>query len=169
MPLSYRDYTVGCICPMGVELAPVKAMLDVIHPGLPTQADQNNYTLGEICGHNIVIAVLPEIGTNAAATVATQLLNDFPSIRFSLLVGIGGGVPGDGNEDGIRLGDVVVSQPTDTFGGVVKYDLGKRLVNGRFERTGQLNKPPPVLSANVRKLQGRHFREGSQIPVLLSE
>jgi hypothetical protein len=47
----------------------------------------------------------------------------------------------------------VVSQPIATFGGVVQYDLGKRLTDGNFERTGQLNKPPSVLSANVRKLQ----------------
>jgi len=168
-PLSHKDYTVACICPMGVELAPVEAMLDEIHDSLPTGRDYNAYTMGKIGGHNVVVAVMPEIGNSAAASVATQLLNDFPSIRFGLLVGIGGGVPGNGNEDGIRLGDVVVSQPTDTFGGVVQYDLGKRLANGRFERTGQLNKPPPVLSATVRKLQGRHFREGSQIPGLLLE
>ena len=167
--LSHKDYTVACICPMGVELAPVEAILDEIHDTLPSDRDHNAYTMGKIGAHNVVVAVMPEIGNSAAATVATQLLNDFPSIRFGLLVGVGGGVPGDGNEDDIRLGDVVVSQPTDTFGGVVQYDLGKRLVNGRFERTGQLNKPPPVLSANVRKLQSRHFREGSQIPVLLSE
>jgi len=55
--------------------------------------DQNSYTLGTMGGHNIVIAVLPGSGTNSAATVAIQLLNDFPSIRFGLLVGIGGGVP----------------------------------------------------------------------------
>ena len=120
MPLSHRDFTVGCICPMGVELAPVKAMLDHIHPSLPTQRDQNSYVLGDMCGHNVVIAVLPEIGTNTAATVAIQLLNDFPSIRFGLLVGIGGGVPDEEEEgDDIRLGDVVVSKPTSSFGGVV--------------------------------------------------
>jgi hypothetical protein len=45
-------------------------MLDQPHPSLPTQRDQNSYTLGEMGGHNIVIAVLPEIGTNSAATVA---------------------------------------------------------------------------------------------------
>src|ERR1700728_3525056 len=107
MPLSHRDYTVACICPMGVELAPVKAMLDDIHPTLPTQRDQNSYVLGKMGGHNVVIAVLPEIGNNAATTAAIQLLNDFPAIRFGLLVGIGGGVP-DKEEDGddIRLGDV---------------------------------------------------------------
>jgi nucleoside phosphorylase len=168
-PLTHADYTVACICPMGVELAPVEGMLDEIHQPLPTGRDQNAYTLGKIGGHNVVVAVLPEIGNNAAATVATQLLNDFPLIRFGLLVGIGGGVPGDKGGGDVRLGDVVVSQPTDTFGGVVQYDLGKKFGDGSFKRTGQLKKPPSVLSANVRKLQAQHTRVGSQISEYLSE
>ncbi len=121
MPLSHRDYTVACICPMGMELAPVQAMLDDVHSGLPTLRDQNSYVPGEIGGHNIVVAVLPEIGNNAAAIVATQLLNDFPAIRFALLVGIGGGVPDLENDIDIRLGDIVVSKPTRTAGGVVQF------------------------------------------------
>ena len=166
---SHADYTVACICPMGVELAPVEEMMDEIHGPLPTSRDQNAYTLGHIGGHNVVVAMMPEIGNNAAATVATQLLNDFPSIRFSLLVGIGGAVPSETGEPDIRLGDVVVSQSTDTFGGVVQYDLGKRLVDGRFERTGQMNKPPAVLSASVRKLQAQHIRQGNRILANLLE
>src|SRR3984893_12751939 len=130
MRLSHHDYTVACSCPMGVELAPVTAILDRAHFLLPTKRDQNSYTLGEIGGHNVVIAVLPETGTNSAATVATQLLNDFPSIRFGLLVGIGGGVPDLANEIDIRLGDIVVSKPTKTAGGVVQYDMGKEFLNG---------------------------------------
>ncbi|OQV10037.1 hypothetical protein CLAIMM_14092 [Cladophialophora immunda] len=117
MPLSHRDYTVACICPMGVELAPVKALLDEIHPRLPTQRDQNSYVLGKMGEHNVVVAVLPEIGNNAAATVAIQLLNDFPAVRFGLLVGIGGGVPDEEeDDDDIRLGDVVVSKPLAPLG-----------------------------------------------------
>ena len=166
---SPTDYTIACICPMGVEQAPVEGMLDEIHASLPTSRDQNAYTLGKISGHNVVVAVMPEIGTNAAATVATQLLNDFPSIRFGLLVGIGGGVPSETSDPDIHLGDVVVSRPTETFGGVVQYDLGKRLADGRFERTGQLNKPPPVLSSSAQKLQAQHLRAGSQIPTYLAE
>jgi nucleoside phosphorylase len=150
-------------------MAPVEGMLDEIHDPLLTGRDQNAYTLGKIGEHYVVVVVLPEIGNSAAATVATQLLNDFPSIRFGVLVGIGGGVPGDEGEDDVRLGDVVVSQPTATFGGVVQYDLGKRLADGNFERTGQLNKPPSVLSANVRKLQAQHSRVGSQMLRYLSE
>ena len=147
---------VACICPMRVELAPVEGMLDEIHELLPTGRDQNAYTLGKMGGNNVVVAVLPEIGNSVAATVATQLLNDFPSIRFGLLVGIGGGIPGDEGEDNVRLGDVEVSQPIATFGGVVQYDLGKKLADGCFKRTGQLSKPPSVLSINVRKLQAQH-------------
>jgi len=106
---------------MGVELALVEAMLDEMHQSLPTSRDKNSYTLGRIRAHNVVIAVMPEIGNNNAAILATQLLNDFTLIRFGLLVGIGGGIPSD-NEDDIRLKDVVVSRPTATFGGVVQFD-----------------------------------------------
>lgn len=150
---------------MGVELAPVEAMLDEIHEPLPTGRDQNAYTLGRICEHNMVIAIMPAIGNEAAATVATQLLNDFSAVRFGLLVGIGGGVPG---KIDVRLGDVVVSQPTDTFGGVVQYDLGKRVAGGGFQRTGLLNQPPAVLSTNVRKLQAQHLRTGCHLSVQIS-
>lgn len=169
MPLSRRDYTVACICPKGVELAAVKAMLDVIHPNLPTQRDHNSYTLGEVWGHNMVISVLPEIGTNPAATVATQLLNDFDSIRFGLLVGTGGGVPGgEGEGVDIRLGDVVISKSTATFGGVVQYDLGKFSTGGGFDRIGMLAKPPSLLQSSVEILAADHRMKGSQVPQLLS-
>jgi nucleoside phosphorylase len=154
---------------MGVELAAVEAILDDIHESLPSTRDQNSYTLGRIGSHNIVVAVMPEIGNNQAALVATQLLNDFQSIRFGLLVGIGGGVPGEEEENDIRLGDVVVSKPTATFGGVVQYDRGKVQAGGRFERTGTLRKPPAVLTANVQRLQAQQARCGSQIINYLTE
>jgi ankyrin repeat protein/nucleoside phosphorylase len=166
--LTHDDYTVACICPMGVELAPVEAMLDETHQSLPTTRDTNNYTLGRMGAHNVVIAVMPEIGNNSAATVATQLLNDFTSIRFGLLVGIGGGIPSD-DENNIRLGDVVISKPTATFGGVVQFDRGKIYSDGQFERTGTLKKPPAVLMASVQRLEAQHKRTGSQISKYLSE
>jgi nucleoside phosphorylase len=147
---------------MGVELAAVEGMLDEIHESLPSSRDQNGYTLGRIGTHNIVVAVMPAIGNNRAASVAVQLLNDFRSIRFGLLVGIGGGLPGEG--DDIRLGDVVVSKPTATFGGVVQYDAGKVALGGILQRTGALKPPPTVLMANIQQLQAQQIRSGSQIP-----
>jgi hypothetical protein len=56
--LSHNDYTVACICPMGVELAAVEGMLDEIHESLPSSRDQNGYTLGRIGMHDIVVAVM---------------------------------------------------------------------------------------------------------------
>ena len=165
--LTHDDYTIACICPMGVELAPLEAMLDEMHQSLPTSRGKNSYTLGRMGAHNVVIAVMPEIGNNSAAMVATQLLNDFTSIKFGFLVGIGGGIPGD--EDDIRLGDIVVSKPTATFGGVVQFDRGKIHPNGQFERTGILKKPPAVLMANLQRLEAQHRRIGNQISKYLSE
>ncbi|KAL5335586.1 pfs domain-containing protein [Aspergillus crustosus] len=170
LSLSLADYTVACICPLGVECAAVEAMLDEIHDPLPTGRDRNAYTFGRLGPHNIIVAVMPETGNNTAATTATQLLNDFPSFRFGLLVGIGGGVPGSkesGND--VRLGDVVVSHATGTFGGVVQYDLGKKLFNGSFQRTGHLNKPPEVLSASAKRLQASHYRSPSKMTSYLAE
>jgi hypothetical protein len=54
-----------------------------------------------------------------------HMLSSFPSIRFGLMVGIGGGAPKLPDRD-IRLGDVVVSMPTGTYGGVIQYDYGKK-------------------------------------------
>lgn len=69
------------------------------------------------------------------------------------MVGVGGGVP-RGTAD-VRLGDVVVSKPTGSLGGVVHYDLGKTISGGYFENTGMLNQPPTILLAAVSKMQAR--------------
>ena len=76
-------------------MAVAKVILDEIHPAsdLPTSPnDQNTYILGRIRAHNVVIAYLPSgvYGTTSAATVAIQMLFTFRSIRFRLMVGIGG-------------------------------------------------------------------------------
>ncbi|KAJ6081409.1 hypothetical protein N7499_006283 [Penicillium canescens] len=168
--LSHDDYTVGWICALPLEMAAAKLMLDAIHPSLPRPpTDQNTYILGNIGDHNIVVACLPSgaYGNVSAATVAMQLLSSFHSIRFGLMVGIGGGVPSS-NAD-IRLGDIVVSQPADTSGGVIQYDLGKALSGGQFQRTGMLNRPPKVLLTALATLQAHHFTEDSRVLEFISE
>ncbi|CAG7990576.1 unnamed protein product [Penicillium salamii] len=168
--LRHRDYTVAWICALPLEMAAAVAMLDQRHNDLPLRPkDNNTYVLGQIYGHNVAIACLPAgvYGTTSAATVAMQMQYTFESIRFGLMVGIGGGVP-SGSAD-IRLGDVVVSKPTTNFGGVIQYDYGKTVAGGRFERTGVLNKPPPVLLTAVSKLQAEHELQPSRMSALLSE
>ncbi|OJJ82646.1 uncharacterized protein ASPGLDRAFT_67545 [Aspergillus glaucus CBS 516.65] len=66
-----------------------------------------------------------------------QLLSSFQSIRFGLMVGVKGVVLSRNTD--IRLGDIVVSKPMDTHGGVVQYDYGKALDGGYFQQTRMLN------------------------------
>jgi len=164
--LRREDYTVGWICALPVELAAAQEMLDKEHADLDRDPndndnDENLYTLGSIGGHNIVIVCLPAgwIGNNPAAAVATQMRATFKELRFGLMVGIGGGVPS--KEVDIRLGDVVVSQPNNTFSGVVQYDMGKSTPSG-FERTGSLNSPPQILLAAVNKIRANELRGRSR-------
>ncbi|KAH8434342.1 uncharacterized protein LDX57_011991 [Aspergillus melleus] len=151
-------------------MAAARAMLDEEHGKLPQPlSDNNSYALGEIRGHNVVIACLPSgvYGTTSASFVASQMLSTFPSVRFGLMVGVGGGVPGNGFD--IRLGDVVVSKPQGGFGGVVQYDHGKTVADGGFERTGMLNKPPAVLLTAISALETEHLMGSGQVQEFLSQ
>jgi nucleoside phosphorylase len=99
--------------------------------------------------------------------VAMQMRSTFKWLRFGLMVGIGGGVPSE--EDDIRLGDIVVSKPIGTSGGVIQYDFGKTVQEGRFIRTGLLNKPPNVLLTALAALQAKYLIEGYKLSKHLSQ
>lgn len=155
---AVEDYTIGWICALQEEYEAACRMLDCESDGPETAEinDNNTYAFGRINKHNVVIGSLPggQYGTNSAASVARDMVRSFPNLRFALLVGIGGAAPTQKND--IRLGDVVVSEPRGVLGGVVQYDLGKRLSNGRFQRTGQLNAPPQVLLGVLPEMRRRH-------------
>ncbi|RDA90642.1 hypothetical protein CP533_6830 [Ophiocordyceps camponoti-saundersi (nom. inval.)] len=164
---DYSAYTVGWICALPKEQTAATAMLHQIHPELPNPPnDFNIYTLGSIGAHNVVIACLPKgkIGTNAASTVATRLVNTYPSVKFGLMVGIGGGIPPK-----VRLGDVVVSTPVYEYPGVIQWDFGTAEKGGAFRRIGALNNPPSALLTALAKLETRHDMQGSRIPEYLDD
>ncbi|PHH74640.1 hypothetical protein CDD80_2945 [Ophiocordyceps camponoti-rufipedis] len=159
--LCRNDYTVGWVCALQKEQTAATAMLDEKHPDLPKpHNDPNAYTLGSISGHNIVIACLPpgEIATVPAATTSTWMVSTFQSIKFGLLVGIGGGIP----KNKVRLGDVVVSTISHDLPGVVQWDSGKNTPDG-FVRTGALSPPPRSLGTALAKLRTNHDLDGPQI------
>ncbi|KAN0066838.1 hypothetical protein V8E54_015010 [Elaphomyces granulatus] len=160
--MTHDHYTVAWIYTLSLEAAAAKAMLDNIHPQLSQPpGDDNAYTLGEISGHNIVVACLPSgvYGIASAATVAAHMRITFPYIRFGLMVGIGGGVP---RKNDIWLGDVVVSKPTGAFGGVVQYDYGKTVASGVFQQTGMMNQPPQVLLNAIARLHAHDIMGQNQ-------
>jgi len=166
--VSADEFTIGWVCALPIELAAAAEMMDEEFADLPSCAtDSNIYTLGRIGTHNVVAACLPagQMGTNQAAIVASQMKSSFPSLRFNILVGIGGGVPDleDGNDVDIRLGDVVMSQPAGQHGGVVQYDFGKTGADGVLARVGSLNAPPEILLKALAKLRSNDIRGRTRI------
>ena len=159
-----RVYTVGWICALTSEYIAARNLLDEKHgDAVPSQGDSNSYTLGRMGWHNVVIACLPrgKIGNVSAASVASDMLRSFESIRFGLMVGIGGGAPT--NDIDIRLGDVVVSSPDRQVGGVLHYKFGREIQNREFELTGSLASPPAKLLSALNQLSAQHVEEGHRI------
>ncbi|KAH1580154.1 hypothetical protein KXV84_001497 [Aspergillus fumigatus] len=169
------SYAIAWITALPIERAAAEAMLDEEHAA-PTgftrhQADANVYTWGRVGEHNVVIASLAagDYGTTSAATTASNLLASLPSIRVGLLVGIGGGIarPDEGYD--IRLGDIVVSQPSGTIGGVCQYDLIKAKPGDKRELKGFLGRPPTVLLNALTGIQANHERKDSKVSCFLQE
>lgn len=166
---GWEAYSVGIICALAVEKAAVEATLDDEHPRVRNATgDENDYAFGRIGDHNVVVACLPAgiMGLVSAATVAKDMMRSFP-IKIGLMVGICGGVWSE--ETDVRIGDVIVSQPTGQHGGVVQYDFGKVKAGGIWQRTGSLNKPPKVLLGAMQTLKARHERYGDELEKYLQE
>ncbi|KAH7008773.1 Pfs, NACHT and ankyrin domain protein [Ilyonectria destructans] len=140
---SHDQYTIAWICALHIEMAAARAMLDEVHEDLPRHRnDSNNYTLGSIEHHNIVIACLPtaQYGMNNAANVLTHLVRTFPSIR---------------------LGDIVVGTR------VMQHDLGKILGDGQIQPTAIPKIPHQLLGTVVSTLRSKHELEPSRVPSIL--
>ncbi|CAI7621513.1 unnamed protein product [Penicillium bialowiezense] len=159
-------YAVGWICGNNTEFLAALVMLDEEHP-LPKRVSHhstNQYSLGRMGQHNIVISVLPD-GTHGflpATLVANDIMHDFRNIGFFLSVGTCGGAPSSKHD--IRLGDVVVSTPSGQSGGVLLYDFAK-LIQGRnflLECTFP-HQPPIILREAVQDLRSQYEAGGNRI------
>ncbi|KAJ5117910.1 Pfs NACHT and Ankyrin domain protein [Penicillium atrosanguineum] len=172
---SPDSYAIAWIAALPMERAAAEAMLDEKHAApigfIRHQADANIYTWGRLGEHNVVIASLaPGVyGITSAATMASSLLASLPSIRVGLLVGIGGGIARPDEDHDIRLGDVVVSQPCGTAGGVCQYDLIKAKSGDKRERKGFLGRPPTVLLNALTSIQADHERKDSKVTYFLQK
>lgn len=166
-PKRYEEYTVAVICAIDFEMSAVRYMLDREHGRVRPRGDLNMYVLGELSGHDVVLACLPgNQGKGAAAIVATNVARTFPSIKWRFLVGIGGGVPSDKHD--IRLGDVVVSMPKGEHGGVLQCDLG-RDIEDDFQQKGFLCPPPTILRSAVGMMKSDHLTADNKVQEFLSQ
>ncbi|KAL7923747.1 purine and uridine phosphorylase [Trichoderma austrokoningii] len=116
--MDRSKYTVGWICALSEEFVAARAFLETHErPKDLNPKDTNNYALGEMSDHNIVIACLPlgGYGTVSAAGIAINMVRSFPNIRISFMVGISGGTPSKQHD--IQLSNAVVSTPSGGNGG----------------------------------------------------
>ncbi|KAF3927237.1 hypothetical protein ABW20_dc0107143 [Dactylellina cionopaga] len=164
-----EDYTVGWICAICTEYVAAQTLLDEEHeaPEFVSPRDNNDYTLGRIGKHNVVIAVLPdgEYGTDSAACVARDMLHSFRNIRIGLMVGIGGGAPSDKHD--VRLGDVVVGVVRNGAG-VLQYDFGKTIQGQSFQHTRFLDQAPTLLRTAVNGIRAQYTRKGHRLSEAIS-
>ncbi|RYP63713.1 hypothetical protein DL771_009138 [Monosporascus sp. 5C6A] len=151
--------TVGWIAPMALELAPALAVLEQ-----PTTkavpGDDTLYRVGRIGGHWVLMAVCPRIGTHPANTVLANMRRSFPNIKHVLVVGIAGGMPyyGPSLQEQIVLGDVVVSCPQGSEGGVAHYEFGAWEVEYRLTVSGHTLHPTSALLTALKRRNARGIK-----------
>ncbi|KAJ6255898.1 hypothetical protein Dda_9357 [Drechslerella dactyloides] len=161
---DHGSYTIGWLSATQTEYVAARFFLDekFEEPECLSANDSNNYTLGRIKNHNVVVAVLPdgEYGISAATAVLKDMVHSFPNIRCCLMVGTGGGAPSQKHD--IRLGDVAVSAPRDGYGGVLQYDFGKTIQDQPFVQRGFLCPPPFFLRTAMTGLGTKYEGSGNE-------
>ncbi|KAK6508725.1 hypothetical protein TWF506_010803 [Arthrobotrys conoides] len=139
-----NEITVSIFCALSCESVAVKYTLDKefqCRPNSHPNARRYIYSFGQIGSHKVVITRPNQIGKVNAAGVSATISQQFPNVRFALMIGIGAGIP---NKRDVRLGDIAVSIPRENHPGVIEYDFGKRNRDG-FTLKGSLSKPPSIL------------------------
>lgn len=126
-PYRREDFQIAIVCALVLEYDAVSLLFDQFwdeddEPYGRARGDTNTYTTGRIGKHNVVLALLPNIGKVAAAGVAASVRSSYSGLRLAFLVGICGGVPDAGTDEAL-LGDVVISKT------VIQHDLGRQHPN----------------------------------------
>ncbi|KAI9150824.1 kinesin light chain 1 [Paramyrothecium foliicola] len=131
-PQSRQSFQIAIICALPLEHAAASLAFDEFWDEDADTfgkavGDPNTYRTGRIGSHNVVLAVLPNMGKVGAASTAASLRSSYTQLKLVVLAGICGGVPsGSVGSDEILLGDVVISK------NIVQFDFGRQYP-GEFE------------------------------------
>ncbi|OJJ74829.1 hypothetical protein ASPBRDRAFT_463731 [Aspergillus brasiliensis CBS 101740] len=160
---------VAIFCALSYEATAVKCCLDEELACHPRTIGPKNYmySFGRIGEHKVVIAQPVHMGLVKAAQCAATVRQQFPHVRFALMVGIGAGIPRPNRCD-VRLGDIAVGIPRGNHPGVVQYDLGI-YEEDRFVPQGCLNKPPSILISADRSLEEDEIMDRSPLREILQD
>lgn len=149
------EYTVGWICALPVEFAAAMEVLDELHQDFEQdEHDRNEYALGRVCEHNVVIAHLSADPTNPNSSQkgTEQMKSAFPGIRLVLMAEAGADIPR--TDAYIRFEDFWISQLTESDNGSLQHNDEKSTPSG-VERTTLRQ----ILLAAIAKLRRNHARD----------
>jgi nucleoside phosphorylase len=164
-----RRFTIGWISPLALEQEAARLVFDEIYSDQEVRHENAYYLGGRIGEHQVVVGVQRKIGLNGAATLAGYMRSGFPNIRYFLVVGIAGGVPTygpAGNTHQIVLGDVAISFPRGNHGGVVQYDKGAWVDDGRLHYRGHTDGIHGDLLAAVNRFRSKGWSQTNIAPTL---
>lgn len=157
MIISVQNITIGIITALPEEYASVRAILNNTQDYY-NEGKTENYIIGEINTLNnnkiyVSLLLLPDMGNNISAIKSSQLLSDFPSINYLIMVGIAVGVPNPSKpNDHVRLGDIIISDKS----GVKQYDNIKK-ANDHIEYRFPPRPPSAILLKKVKELQSKEL------------
>ncbi|PKK49411.1 hypothetical protein CI102_6360 [Trichoderma harzianum] len=161
-PRSREDFQIAIICALPLEYDVVSLLFDRFWDDDESygraRGDMNSYTNGRMGQYDVVLALLPNMGTVAAAGAAASFRSSYPNLQLAFLVGICGSVPRSG-ENEIHLGDVIISKSA------VQYDLGKQYHKAFVIKDtvdDSLGRPNKNIRSLVASFETEHIRDQLQ-------
>ena len=170
-PPNCDGFTIGIICALDIESDAVRAVFDEDwekdqeYSGL--RGDNNEYSMGRIGEHNVVLAYMPGMGTTDSVHVAVDFQRSFRNIELGLIVGICGAAPfirenfrtSQKRDKEVILGDIIMSTEVMTldFGWQHPHELQmKDTIRDRHGR------PDPRIRAFLHRMRDRQGRKDLQ-------
>jgi hypothetical protein len=117
---NLQKYTVGWIYAVTTEFIAAQAFFNEKYNQVKTITDNNNnnYTLGKIGKHNVIIAILPtsKYSITSAVTIVRDVLYSFLNIYFKLIVSISGNILS--TKYNICLRDIIINTYSNRKGSI---------------------------------------------------
>ncbi|KAI9373614.1 nucleoside phosphorylase domain-containing protein [Aspergillus egyptiacus] len=160
---SLNSYNVAIICTEPLIRTVLSAALDNVQPSRQHfRESPHHYSYGQISGHNVVL-VRPKVG---CPLIMSHILATCPNVRFALIVGIGSGIPG--REAEIRLGDIVVSKPTEQGTvGIIQYQYQGAETKGILAKENHSQELPRDLRDAIREMENRPASQTRQLKQIM--
>lgn len=152
VPQHRGDFKIAIICALTLESDAIQDVFDkrwdeIKYGKMP--GDPNQYTLGVIGRHHVVVVHMPGMGKSNGASVAANCRASFPSLGLVLVVGICGGAPFTRSGGEIVLGDIIVSD------GLIQYDFGRQFPDRFVRKNDTISKPNAEILSFLAKMKGR--------------